>query len=159
MSKIRGPKPVATSLKRLRGNPGKRAYNHDEPLPPVPDSVKAIPPPLALGKIARKEWDRVVPILLTLHMITELDLSMLAAYCHSFQQWVESGQKITELGYVSIGLKGGVSVNPYVWINSSAQKSMIQAAQELGLSPVQRSRMKIEKPKEKSGAQEFIEGK
>jgi hypothetical protein len=36
---MRGRKPKPTALKRLDGNPGKRGYNHDEPVLPegLPD--------------------------------------------------------------------------------------------------------------------------
>ena len=38
-------------------------------------------PPATLGAEARKEWDRVAPVLADRNIATQLDMTMLAMYC------------------------------------------------------------------------------
>lgn len=55
----RGRKPLPSHLKLVRGNPGRRALNHDEP-----NVTKAIPEmPLMVKKdrYAREEWVAIAP--------------------------------------------------------------------------------------------------
>ena len=60
--KTPGPPPTPTNLKLLRGNPGKRKLNANEP-----DPEPAIPPcPSHLDKVAKKEWRRISKELLAL---------------------------------------------------------------------------------------------
>ena len=51
----RGPKPAPNVLKLLRGNPGKRPINQEEPV-----SRLEIPnPPWELEPDVKKEWDKL----------------------------------------------------------------------------------------------------
>ena len=53
-SKGQGRKPQPTALKVLKGNPGRRPLNEDEPKPEV-----LLPrPPAHLSPVARREWRR-----------------------------------------------------------------------------------------------------
>ena len=66
--KTPGPPPTPTNLKLLRGNPGKRKLNANEP-----DPAPAIPPcPSHLDKVAKKEWRRISKELLALGIISRL---------------------------------------------------------------------------------------
>ena len=56
----RGRKPIPTALKRLAGNPGKRPLTAREPK----TERKAPKCPRTLDAEARKEWRRVVKLLL-----------------------------------------------------------------------------------------------
>ena len=49
------PRPKPTAIRRLEGNRGKRAWNHDEPQPP--DAMPRCPEHLA--PVAKAEWRRV----------------------------------------------------------------------------------------------------
>jgi hypothetical protein len=51
-----GPRPQPTTLRLLRGNPGKRKLNRDEPQPEIPPAVPDPPPHLL--PLARDEWWR-----------------------------------------------------------------------------------------------------
>lgn len=76
-TKVRGPKPTPTALRRLQGNPGKRAGNHDEPVPPA-DLPTC---PNHLNAPAREEWDRLASVLHEMGVVTLVDRAALAAYC------------------------------------------------------------------------------
>ena len=72
-----GPKKKPTALKILQGNPGRRPINMNEPKPGLPN----MEPPFPLRRIAKKLWDKYVPILAKLGVITELDVENFAVAC------------------------------------------------------------------------------
>ncbi len=47
-----GRRPTPTAIRRANGNPGRRAWNHDEPVPP--DAQPRCPG--HLSAVAQKEW-------------------------------------------------------------------------------------------------------
>jgi hypothetical protein len=70
---MRGRKKTPTNLVLLRGNPGKRALNKEEPKPrPVLPE-----PPGHLDTGAKREWRRVAPELHQLGLLTVLDVDAL----------------------------------------------------------------------------------
>jgi len=74
----RGPAPTPTALKKLRGNPGRRPLPKNEPQPAM--SAGAAPNWLA-GGAAALLWKRVAPELVTLGLLSVLDVAALAMYC------------------------------------------------------------------------------
>jgi phage terminase small subunit len=81
-----GRRPIPTRLKLLRGNPGKRQLNRDEPTP----AAEAPSCPSHLGKTARREWRRISRELLKLGLLTKPDRAALAGYCAAFGDWVDT---------------------------------------------------------------------
>ena len=78
MSGPRGPRPVPTNLKLLRGNPGHQVLNTNEPQPLLaPDPPR---PPAYLDGHAAEEWDRLAAELYRLKLLTIVDVAALAAY-------------------------------------------------------------------------------
>src|SRR4051812_44355226 len=104
-----GRKPTPTALRILRGNPGKRPINRNEPQMDIgtPSCPKDLLPD------AKKEWRRIVPVLRQLGILTKLDGSALAAYCQSKARWLEAERKISETGLVIKTKSGNVIENPY----------------------------------------------
>src|SRR5690348_3709942 len=91
-----GRRPTPTTLKVLRGNPGKRPLNPKEPKPPT-----AIPiAPQHLTEIAKAEWDRIAPKLAQLGLLTDLDRAALAAYCCAYARWSEAEEALKKTGTV-----------------------------------------------------------
>ena len=138
-----GRKPTPTYLKLLRGNPGKRAINANEPKPEIPAKQPA--PPVFLDDYALEEWKRVAPELWRMGLLTRVDVATLAAYCMSYAQWrtaVESLRRMSDADPVMHGLMvktaGGAAANPLVWIISSAGKAMVKFAAEFGMTPASR---------------------
>lgn len=70
---------IPTTLKLLRGNPGRRPLPKDEPQPAL-----GAKPPAWLSEVARREWDRKAPMLEKLGVLTEADEDALATYCELF---------------------------------------------------------------------------
>ena len=81
---MRGRKPKPTAVRRRDGNPGKRGFNHAEPVPPegLPDC------PEHLSEAAREEWHRLAGPLHAMGVVTLADRGALAAYCQAWGRWV-----------------------------------------------------------------------
>ena len=143
----RGPRPMPTHLKLLRGNTGKRPLNKDEPHPEpfldVPD------PPLFLTGSASDEWWRTATELHRLGLLTKVDVPALAAYCFSFGQWKMAAESLERMqsgdpvmnGMLLKGKYGDAIVNPLVSIVRKHAADVVRYAAEFGLTPAARSRI------------------
>lgn len=135
-----GRRPTPTALKKLAGNPGKRALNKSEP---KPAGIPTCPP--HLDKEAKAEWRRISSELLTLGLLTLIDRAALAAYCAAWARWVAAELSIQKFGTVIKSPKSGYPVqNPYVGVANTSMDQMRRFAVELGLTPASRSRLHVE---------------
>lgn len=137
-----GRKPVPTPLKLLRGNPGKRPLNEDEPAP----KTKLPPPPTALSEAAKREWRRTGRKLLALGVMTEVDGAAFAAYCVSYTRWLEVTALLAKSSVLIKDGKGRYVINPLLRVARDAQEQYTRALVEFGLSPSSRSRIKAVLP-------------
>jgi len=162
-----GRRPLPTNLKKLRGNPGKRKLNDAEP--DVNQKAPEMPPDLP--ELAQKEWTSIVPRLMQLHVLSDVDGKALAAYCFAYARWHEAEQEIERLGIiVEEPILGGpienreivgykYKRNPAVSISHDALKLMKTYLIEFGLTPAARTRLRIEKPKEPDPMDEYLRRK
>lgn len=128
---------MSTSLKMVMGNPGKRPINGLEPRP-----GPAIPTcPAHLTATGKAEWKRLARQLHRLGVLSELDRSVLAAYCQSYGRWVEAERKLKETPPLLKTPAGYVQPSPWLAISNKAVELMHKFAAELGLSPTSRSRV------------------
>ncbi|BDR82546.1 phage terminase small subunit P27 family [Clostridium tetani] len=142
----RGPAPKPTNLKVLQGNPGKRPLNKNEPKFPVENEVPK--PPNFLGRYGKKEWKRVAPLIHKNGLLTEADISSLAAYCQAYHRWVEGEKLIRTYGYTTTTDKGNVIQRPEVGAANKAMDLMLKFGKEFGLTPSSRSSLHVENPEE-----------
>lgn len=142
-----GRKPTPTNLRVLRGNPGKRAFNREEPeplLPPAPPE-----PPDYLTGYGREEWQRIAEELFRLKLLTVVDIQPLAAYCEAYDSFRTATEKLREMAArdpVMAGLlvktsKGGVMQNPLFLTKRQSANDMVRYATEFGFTPAARSRI------------------
>lgn len=153
----RGPPPKPTAQKKLEGT-----YRKDrdpsagaafEPPPGVPVRPKW------LDKEACAEWDRVVPLLLAGKVLTELDGGALERYCVAHSNWVKAQRDVQRNGVV-LRTKFGPMNNPNVRIAKDERAAAKQLAQELGLSPSARTRVKVTTPQaEEDKDESFLFGR
>jgi P27 family predicted phage terminase small subunit len=140
----RGPKPQATHLKLLRGNPG-MALNRLNFNEPKPDALADVPgPPSFLVGPGAEEWRVVCEQLRRLGMLVKVDLPVLAAYCHAFQQWraaVDILAKMAADDPVTRGLLIAGRQNPLIAVAHRASIDMVRFANEFGFTPVARVRI------------------
>jgi P27 family predicted phage terminase small subunit len=146
-----GPPPIPTALRRLQGNPGKRPLNDREPCP----TVQAPTCPKWLSKAAKAEWRRIVPELLSLGLVTELDRAALAAYCVAVAEleWAtaeleKAGRIVTVAVYNRNGEVSGHVQKPHpaVRLQRDAFARVKAFLAEFGLTPSSRSRLKTPQP-------------
>ncbi len=137
----RGRKPKPTRFKLLTGNPGKRPLNEREPQPPLPPSLPA--PPKHLSRDARKEWNLVGSILLRMRVLSEVDLSALAAYATIYGRWQEAERDITRKGIMVRPAPGSKMLvqNPMLAVANKCLQQMVQFLGEFGLTPSSRTRI------------------
>src|SRR5262245_40702593 len=128
---MKGRKPEPTALKILRGNPGKRPLNPDEPTPAAAD----VTAPEWLDPAAKAEWARLAPILSRNGLLTEMDVDALTAYCQAWCTWRTAVQKIREFGLVIKAKNGFPMQSPYVPIMNSAMATMKGLMAEFGMTP------------------------
>lgn len=103
----------------------------------APDAVtRALPAPDWLAAEARKEWDRVMPILTERRILTDADLGGLENYCICIGRARQMEAAIQNEPEAEMMLK-------LVRVQDKAMASARQLAAELGLTPVSRSRPAI----------------
>jgi P27 family predicted phage terminase small subunit len=128
---------MPTALRRARGNPGKRRYNPDEPVPPeaVPRCPGHLSPP------ARAEWRRLVRVLARMGVVTAVDRAVLAAYCQAWGRWVEAEEKLKVTPVMLKTPSGHVQQSPWLSVANRQMELMGRCAAELGITPASRSRV------------------
>jgi P27 family predicted phage terminase small subunit len=116
------------------------------------DALNDVPnPPTWLGKDAKAEWKRVAPILIVERKTLSIaDQATFAAYCSAVGEISEAARIIEREGMIFIGASGPKK-HPAVAIKSDAMTQARLLANELGLTPVSRSRPSI---RDEGGADE-----
>ena len=99
-------------------------------------------------------WEQLVPMLLGMGVLTTADGNALARYCHMLAQWVELQADIEENGFVDYS-EQGEKPRAVVKIADSLASQLLKIEQHFGLTPSARSRIQIEKPKPKTGLENF----
>ena len=132
-----GRKQTPTALKLLRGNPGKRPLNGEEPKPAasLPEA------PEHLTEEAKKEWDRAGAFLVSLGLVTDLDLAAFAAYCTAYGRWLEAEQALKDFGVMLKSPSGFPVQSPYLAVANKAMEQMRSLLSEFGMSPASRTRV------------------
>lgn len=148
----RRPKPLA--IHQLNGNP--RHFSKadltgsDNPTPDLEEPEM----PKGLSKAARREWRRIVPLLLEIKVLSKVDGLALAAYCRCAGDVEALSKLIAADGYtyramyeneLGVMVPGDMKANPAVSLYNTAMKNMKSFLIEFGLTPASRSKLKIEK--------------
>lgn len=145
---MRGRKPLPTEVKLLRGNPGRRPLNFNEPKHAPLDAAEPVPECLTSAD-AREEWTRIVGTLSKGH-VTVVDRSTLVGYCLKFGQWMDLEREAGKLPFLEKARGGGKTPNAYFLAANKAFVLMLKAATELGITPSSRARIVV-KPTEDEG--------
>lgn len=140
----RGRPPLPTNVKRLKGTLRKDRTPHNEPAP----ALGAPPCPEWLGDLAKEEWRRVVPELISLGLLTKIDRAALAGYCHAWAEWQTLDADVQENGiYMETG-NGYQQVRPAVTARDKAIERCLKFAREFGFTPAARTRISVPKKSE-----------
>lgn len=146
----RGPAPKATNMRILEGNPGRLPINHDEPQP----ETGAVCPYWATDG-ARQVWEEVAPVLINCGILTQADQVMFAAWCDAVANYKIVSQEIEAATSLPIeDSDGPVYARPEVKTLIASQRNyaelMIRFGTKFGVSPGDRTSLKVSKPKERS---------
>jgi P27 family predicted phage terminase small subunit len=106
------------------------------------DAVKKLPPaPPYLDKVGKGEWRRIGPQLLEQQLLTTADLAAFAAYCANVSRAVEAEQALRKHGLTMLSPQG-IIPRPEVNIAKAAWAEVRKFAQEFGLTPSARTRVR-----------------
>ena len=137
MSGRTGRPPKPHHLKVIEGNPGKRSLAEPVKAPPSKPAC-----PSWLSKYAKTEWRRIVPVLDSLGVLTQVDRSTLAAYCEAVSTFKAATETIEEFGVLVEGRRKGEAVkNPALQIQRDAARLIATYSSMFGLSPSDRVRL------------------
>jgi len=150
----RPPKP--TSLRKLQGNPGKRAFNEREPTPPI-----GMPkPPRWLNAKGRRFWREIAPVLEGMRVITVADREALALLCDALAEYEAMRKVIGEQGatYEAVAQSGDLMVRmrPEVRIAADAWRRASTMLQQFGLTPSARAKVQSAPPEAKDPFEELF---
>jgi P27 family predicted phage terminase small subunit len=164
-----GPPPKPTALKRLAGNPGKRALNKAEP---QPDRV--IPAmPRGLPKRAKRFWKDHADKLERLGILTAVDgpaFTMMALHYAVALEALEIIQKnvlvliddseapVMQSGLMAIDKNGAARKHPLLQVWRENSTAFRHYAAQFGLTPAARGRLEISEPTEEDDYEAFLRG-
>ncbi len=105
---LRGPAPKPIALRIIEGNLGQRPLNLHEPRLAVcePDV------PAHLSRDAKKEWRRLVSILLAMRVLTAADGAQLSNLCIALTTLSKAQQQLDKSGLSIKTPQGFVQANP-----------------------------------------------
>jgi P27 family predicted phage terminase small subunit len=135
---VRGRPPKAAALRILEGNPGHRPI----PIPPTPP-IAEVRCPAWLDALAKAEWRRIAPLLDQMHLLTALDVAMLASYCSAYSELQQATEILKSRGRTFETPSGYKQQRPEVGIAHRATLLIRLLAGEFGLSPTARMRLAV----------------
>lgn len=137
---MRGRKPKPTYLKLVKGERRPSRLNVHEPTAP-PATAE---PPDGLTGHALAKWSELAPQLIEAGVLTELDRDCLLAYCLAFSTVIEAQRVLDRSGVVIKGYRNSPVTNPYLRARNQALEMMRRFAEQLGLSPSSRGRIRAD---------------
>jgi P27 family predicted phage terminase small subunit len=128
---------------------------------PAPHKLPAGEPemPRGLSSLAKKEWKRIVPLLLHLGTLTCVDGPALQLYCEAYGSYQTATRLIAVEGIVFTTDTGIKRAHPAAKMQDDAERKMRAFMLEFGMTAGSRSRIKIDPPaRETDPVESFFEG-
>ncbi len=136
---MRGRKPVPSHLKIVRGNPGKRTVNKNEPLP-TGDLVDA---PAWMTETQKQGWNYAIENA-PRGLLKKLDRSVLVTWAIAEDMHRRASESVEKYGILTKAPNTGLPIqSPYLPVVNKQAQIMLKAAELLGFSPASRSRVQI----------------
>lgn len=121
------------------------------PIEIIAPGLPEIPRPLTTD--ARKEWNRVAPILLELGTLTPADGAALATYCETLERYRDCQKQVKAQG-MTVRTTQGYSAHPLLLEMRTCQRFMRDFENDFGMRHYARTRIKT-KPKEEKAIDPF----
>ena len=100
--------------------------------------------PTGMSALARAEWKRIVPELMKAGVLTRLDASVLRLYCEAFADYVVAKRTVSKEGRTYKQENGMIRPHPAVGQLNSAERRMTFLLQQLAMTPLARTRIRLE---------------
>lgn len=156
----RGPPPTPTAILEMRGSKMGKYRARKEP------KGDGNPPscPRRLTKEERAVWKKLIPQLVKLGVVEEIDGSQLSRYCEMSVRWNTLTEWVKKNGevYVVKGADGRPRYSaqwPQVTILRSLSEQLRRIEAEFGMSPAGRARLAVESQSTKEDAFESFQAK
>lgn len=136
---MRGRKPTPTALKLIRGNPGKRPLNRDEP---QPGPLRRSCPRELADTEARAEWRRTIAPAIDRGQVTAADRVMAIAHCELWATWrSQLADAARHAHIIAAGPSNYPMPNPARMMANKTFALLKSVDAELGFTPASRSRV------------------
>ena len=142
-----------------------RSPNPHTPLPgdqPCRFRLPVAPPPAGepempghLNDVARDEWARIVPVLISQGLLTIADGPALGLYCSAFARLYTANQELV-FSVTSTTAAGNEKTNPAVNVAKEAEASMLRVLIQFGQTPLARSRVSAPVSEDDDGLNAFL---
>ena len=140
---MRGRKKTSAKILQLRGNPGRRPVNDQEPKPETGVPKK----PDFLSETAKKYWAYHAKRLDKAGILSKVDLGILAAYCTALATLDKAEKMLAESGYTQTTLQSGEK--KVLGFDCKEARDQIRSiGSELGVTASSRARIKVETKKQ-----------
>jgi P27 family predicted phage terminase small subunit len=147
----RGPSQTPTRVLQMRGTYRKDRHGDPNTEPEFELLTEMPPPPIVLDGIGRFEWHRVGPELIAKQLLADVDLAAFTLYCMNISRVIAAERMIADEGLTTWS-QSGAKAHPAVMIARQAGAEVRKFAQEFGMTPSARTRVKATSP-EKPGDQ------
>ena len=119
--------------------------------------------PSGMCSQAKREWKRIVPLLLDLGTLTQVDGVALHMYCEAYATYIEVTKLIRAEGLTYVADGAGSSnmkrPHPALTIQNEAERKMRSFMEAFGMSAGSRSRIKVDRPSNVANpVEKFMEG-
>ena len=139
MSSARGRKPKPTILKKIQGNPGKRALPKREPKP-----QSEVRRPYGLGKgLQDRFWKDHAPELERLGVLTGVDTAAFRLMAEHYAFAVQAAQELREGGSLTVEGREGPKKHPLLQALRDNSQMFKAFAVEFGMTPSSRARLQL----------------
>ena len=134
----RGPAPKPTALRLLHGEHNKRRINTAEPIPR--DVLPVCPDEVADD--VREVWEYTIRELVAMKTVASADRDALLCYCEAVVNHRKASAYLADSSVLVTGLHGTLVRNPAIAVQRDAADLIRKLAQEFGLTPSGRSRIR-----------------
>lgn len=132
----RGPQPKNSEIRRIEGNPGKRALKAGAKASGRPVCPEHLP------DYARGCWDRIVASMPPA-VYAAADQDLLAAYCIAVDTLKQAVEALKTEKAIVYGDKGAPYQNPWISIQSKQSQLLASLGARLGLDPAARESLSL----------------
>ncbi len=147
---MRGRPPEPLAVLQARGSLHAKYRREDKTIEGEPLSVEDVPAWLSAS--SRTHWMTIYPVLEEMGVALQCDALALGLLCDAIADYLAVSDDVAKKGRVAINAAGAEYTRPSVKMMQASWLNILKAAQEFGLTPVARGRVKLE-PKKPTGIQ------